>query len=106
MWRQSRNAVQAASAGASSIAALYDATGPESRVTGAKNAARAGTEETQVRSRPTGGQTACVTMGFSPWRTACGHQASDQTKICGSLPLPIQSRPKPETTGTPKKRNE
>ena len=90
----------------STEATLYAATGPASSVTGAKTAARPGIEETHVRSRPTDGQTACVTTGFWPWRTACGHHASDQTKICGSVPLPIQSRPKCETTGRPKQRNE
>src|SRR5262249_49746204 len=105
-WRHSRNAVHAASAGARIIPALYEATAPALSVTGASAAASAGTEEAHVRSRPTGGQTACVTTGFCQWRTACGHQASDQTKICGSAPVPIQSCPKRETTGSPKSPNE
>src|SRR2546423_200847 len=90
----------------STEAALYAATGSARTVIGAKTAASPGIEETQVRSRPAGGHTACVTTGFWPWRTACGHHASDQTKICGSVPLPIQSRPKRDTTGRPKQRNE
>ena len=49
-----------------------------------------------------GPKTACVTIGFCQWRIASGHQPSDQTKICGSGPLPIQSRPGCAATGTPK----
>src|SRR6185437_5215532 len=100
--RQSRKAVHAPSAGTTIEATLYAATGPAASVTGAKTTASAGIEETHVRSRPPGGQTAWVTTGFCQCRTACGHQASDQTKICGSPPLPIQSLPKCDATGSPK----
>src|SRR5262249_61580294 len=100
-WRHSRNAVHAASAGARIIPALYEATAPALSVTGASAAASAGTEEAHVRSRPTGGQTACVTTGLCQWGAACGPPAGDQTKIYGAGPPAVPARPQSQTTGGP-----
>ena len=80
--------------------------GPTRSVSGAKSSARPGTVVAHVRLTPSGAQTACVTNGFCPWRIACGHQANDQMKICGSYPNPTycgppaDERQQPEVRGT------
>jgi len=64
-------------------ATLYDATGPTASVSGENSNARPGTVVVQARLTPSGAQTACVTNGFSPCRSACGHQANAQMKTLG-----------------------
>ena len=65
-------------------AALYARIAPKTSVSGANATARAGTLVAQARLMPDGAHTSRVTNGFSPCSNACGHQAKDQTKICGS----------------------
>ena len=65
---------------------LYASTGPPSSVTGAASSARPGIDVVHARFAPCGHHSACVTNGFVPWRTACGHHANIHTKSSGSRP--------------------
>ena len=49
---------------------------------------------------------ACVTSGSMPLEIACGHQASDQTKISLSPPTPTSHEPRARATARPSSRNE
>src|SRR6185437_14351643 len=105
-WRQRKYAVQAASAGISTAATLYATAGPASTVSGVSTSESAGIVVAHARLNPSGAQIAWVTKGFTPSPTAWGHQATDQTKICGSVPRPTSVRPGWESTRRPKYRNE
>ena len=49
---------------------------------------------------------ACVTRGSIPLEMACGHQASDHTKISLSPPTPTSHEPRARATARPSSRNE
>ena len=59
-----------------------------------------------ARLKPSGAKIAWVKIGSVPCRIACGHQANDQMKICGSVKSPpTKSRSGWSTTGIPRNRN-